>query len=97
MQRTEPQSIGDVLRMTIQECNMTAKLDEQRAIALWPAIVGEHMASLCGRPSVNAGFMTISVPAAPLRQELTMSRSSLIRIINEKLGRTVISEIRFSG
>lgn len=95
MRRNDAQSIGDVLRLTIQECNMTARLDEQRAIGLWRPIVGDHVASRCGRPTVKLGVMSISVPAAPLRQELAMNRSSIIRIINGKLGKQVISEIRF--
>lgn len=97
MRRNEAQSIGDVLRITVQECNMTARLDEQRAIALWKPIVGDHIASCCGKPLVKLGVMTIPVPAPALRHELTMSRSSIIRIINDKLGKTVISEIRFIG
>lgn len=97
MKRTEPQSIGDVLRLTIQECNMTDKLNEQRAIALWPLIIGEHLASRCGRPTVRDKVMYVPVNTAPLRQELTMNRSSLIRIINDKIGRQVLTEIRFIG
>lgn len=49
MRRNEVQSIGDVLRLTIQECNMTARLDEQKAIGLWKPVVGDHIARLCGR------------------------------------------------
>lgn len=97
MRRNEAQSIGDVLRLTIQECNMTARLDEQRAISLWRPIVGDHIASSCGRPTVKLGVMSIPVPGAALRHELTMNRSSIIKIINNKLGKTVISEIRFTG
>lgn len=95
MKRIEPQSIGDVLRLTIQESEMAGKLDERRAIELWAPLVGDYMARQCGRPTVRNGVMTVSVPGAPLRNELTMSRSILIRLINEKLGKQVIKEIRF--
>lgn len=95
MKRTEAMSIGDVLRLTVQECNMTQRLDEQKAIAMWSRVVGDMLASQCRRPVVKAGVMTVSVPAAPLRHELTMNRSALLRHINDALGRDVISEIRF--
>lgn len=97
MQRLEPQSVGDVLRLTIQEANMQTKLAECQAAELWAPLVGEHIAGRCGRPKVTAGIMTVSVPAAPLRQELTMTRSSMIRLINERLGSEVIKDIRFVG
>ncbi len=97
MQKIYAQSVGDVLRQTIQECNLAAKLDEQKAIQLWIELMGEGMASLCGRPFVRAGVMHISVRAAALRQELTMNRTSMINLINEHLGKSVIKEIRFIG
>lgn len=95
MQKIYEQTIGDVLRQTLQECNMTARLDEQRAIGMWRSVVGDDLADRCGRPWVVNGHMTIRVPAASLRQELNMCRSQLVKHINEALGKTVIHEIRF--
>lgn len=97
MKRNETQTIGDVLRLTIQECDMAARLDERKAAGLWTPIVGEALAARCGRPAVKNGVMSISVSAPALRHELTMNRSSLIRLINGKLGKNVISEIRFTS
>lgn len=88
-------SIGEVLRQTIQDCNMEDRLAEMRAIDWWRPIVGEHLADRCGKPTVREGVMRIEVPSAALRHELNMSRSSLIRLINAKLKRAVIKEIKF--
>ena len=95
MKRQDPELIGDVLRQTLQQQGMSGRLYETRAVALWPAVVGEEIAALCGRPYVNDGVMTVHVRMASLRQELNMSRSSLRRIINETLGRETIREIYF--
>lgn len=95
MKRNDIQTIGDVLRLTVQQCDMTAKLDECRAAELWRPIVGDGLACRCGRPTVRGGVMTVPVPAAALRNELTMSRSIIRRLINEKLGKDVLKEIRF--
>ncbi len=92
MKRQNEESLGDVLRRTIEENGMTARLDETRAASLWPAI-----AAASSRPMVKDGMMTVRVVSAPLRQELTMNRSHLIEIINRTLGRNVISDIRFIG
>ncbi|MDE7115568.1 MAG: DUF721 domain-containing protein, partial [Muribaculaceae bacterium] len=51
----------------------------------------------CGPRGVKLGVMTISFSSPPLRHELTMHRSSIIKCINGKLGKNVISEIRFVG
>lgn len=95
MKRIDPEQIGDVLRQTLAEEGLADRLMEVRAAALWPAIVGEALASQCGKPFVNRGLMTVRIPSAALRQELTMSRSSLIANINENLKKEIIKEIRF--
>lgn len=87
--------MGDVLRQTLQEQGMTGRLYETRAVALWPAVVGEDLAAQCGRPYVSDGVMTVHVRNASLRQELNMSRSTLRRLINEALRRDTIREIYF--
>ena len=75
---------------------MTSKLDERKAIDAWCNLLGP-MARKCGRPTVKNGIMTVYTYSAPLRQELNMSRTRLIGHINEMLGKTVITDIRFIG
>ncbi|MDE6296657.1 MAG: DUF721 domain-containing protein [Muribaculaceae bacterium] len=95
MKRTEPESIGDVLRLTIQENNMAGRLDEVRAIELWPHVIGEQMASRMSRPRVSCGVMVVYVDSAVLRQELNMHRTQLMEMLNNRLGKDVITQIRF--
>jgi len=95
MKRLEPESVGDVLRQALQQQGMTDRLYEAKAVAAWPEVVGENIAACCGRPYVNKGLMTVYVRSASLRQELTMSRSILIRLLNEAAAHEAIKEIRF--
>lgn len=94
MERKNIESIGDVLRMAIEESRMTGRLDECRACDTFAAIVGPDLASQCARPQIRKGVMTVKVQRAPLRQELAMHRSSLMRAINTTLGKTVVTELR---
>lgn len=75
---------------------MTAKLDERKAVDAWPLVVGP-LAQRCGRPTVRNGVMSIAVPSAAMRQELHMSRSSLLKYINNHVGKPVITDIRFTS
>lgn len=97
MKRTEPQSLADVMRLTLEENRMQNKLMEQSALTVWPEIVGAHIASMCANPRVANGIITIHVANTALRHELSMSRSSLTRLINSRLGKEVISDIRFTS
>lgn len=95
MKRQDAEQIGDVLRRALETQGLTSKLDETKAVAIWPKIIGQHIAELCSRPWVDKGRMTIYVKNASLKHELNMNRSSLVKLINESLGKEVISEIFF--
>lgn len=95
MRRQEPESIGDVLRSALDSACMTARLDQSQACAVWPTVVGPDIASRCGRPQMKGDIMTVGVRSASLRQDLHLSRSSLIKCINRTVGRDVVSDIRF--
>lgn len=95
MRRQDPECIGDVLRSVIDDSCMAARLDESKARSLWARIVGPDIASQCGSPTMRGGLMTIGVKSAALRQELQMSRSSIVRLINSSLGKQVVADIRF--
>ena len=97
MKRTEAQSIGDLLRVAIEENQSAFRFDEINAIRAWPAVIGEAIASRTMRPFIRAGVMTVRVPSAPLRQELNMMRSMIARAINAETGKDTVKELRFVG
>lgn len=95
MERNKPLSVGEVIRFTLEESRMSSKLREFEAIEAWPGIVGKDLARQTGLPYVNNGVMTVRVTNAALRNELTMSRASLIRLLNEAAGPDTITDLRF--
>lgn len=97
MERTEAQSLGELLRQAIEENQSAFRYDEISAINAWPRVVGAAIAAKTMRPFVKNGVMTIRVPAAPLRHELNMMRSRIASAINAELEKEVIKELRFTG
>lgn len=97
MQRHTPQSIGDVLRNLLEETSLQNRMDELKAADLWKSIAGESLAALTSKPFIKNGIMSIGVPNASLRNELHMNRSRLREIINKKIGKEIISEIKFTS
>jgi len=97
MKRIEPEAIGDVLRLTIQEANMASRLDECRAADLWSEIMGKGIASRTSRPRVSCGVMVVDTASASLRHELHMNRSRIMALINDRIGKETVREIRFTG
>lgn len=95
MKRYDPESLGDVLRDTLQEAGLTERLLETQAAAVWPRVAGSYLAEQTGKPYVRAGVMQIRVPGASLRHDLNMNRTTLRNLINREVGKEIISELRF--
>lgn len=95
MQRKDYQTLGDVLRQAVSDSGMEEKLREVRAASLWDSVVGPAIARQCGKPWVAHGILNVAVRNASLRQELSMTRSSLVKALNSSFKSPVISDIRF--
>ena len=88
-------TVGDVLRECLEKSSMQGRLDEVRACETFQSVVGSHIASMCGRPYIRNGVMTVGTPNASLRSELNMSRGRIVKGINEMMGKDVVKEIKF--
>ena len=95
MKRTEAKNIGQIINDLLKKENLDVALDEHRACALWPQIVGDGINRYTIKRYVNSGIMTVHLSSASLKSELSLNRASIIARINEALGREIIREIIF--
>jgi predicted nucleic acid-binding Zn ribbon protein len=95
MKRTEAKNIGQIIEDLLKKEKLDVELDEHRASALWPQIVGDGINRYTIKRYVKDGVMTVHLSSASLANELMLGRSALIARINEALGREVIREIIF--
>ena len=95
MKRTEAKNIGQIINELLQQEHLDVALDEHRASALWPQIVGDGINRYTIKRYVNNGVMTVHLSSASLANELLLNRATIIQRINEALGRDIIHEIIF--
>ena len=95
MKRTEAKNIGQIINDLLRQEKLDVALDEHRASALWPQIVGDGINRYTIRRYVKDGVMTVHLSSASLANELMLNRASIIKHINEALGREIIHEIIF--
>ena len=95
MKRTEAKNIGQIIDDLLKQENLDVALDEHRASALWPQIVGDGINRYTVRRYVKDGVMTVHLSSASLANELMLNRATIIQRINQALGRDIIWEIVF--
>ncbi len=95
MKRTEAKNIGQIINDLLRKENLDVALDEHRACALWPQIVGDGINRYTIKRFVKDGVMTVHLSSASLANELMLNRDRIIKLINEAIGRDIIREIIF--
>ena len=95
MKRTEAKNIGQIINDLLKKENLDVALDEHRASALWPQIMGDGINRYTIKRYVKDGIMTVHLSSAALKSELMLNRDTIIKRINEALGRDIIREIIF--
>lgn len=89
-------SIGDAIRGAVEKLGLTAKFQEQRALSLWPQIVGEQIAEVTKAYRIHHGELLVSIKHATWRYHLMFERENFRKKINDTLGTEVVRLIRFT-
>ncbi len=93
MKRTEPKILADIINESLQRDGLDTAMAEQRALYMWPEIVGSGVNRYTTRRYVDHGIMHVYLSSAVLKNELSFHRSSLVEQLNRAAGADVISQI----
>lgn len=92
----KPVPVGEALRQVVASLGLLQKWQEQRALSLWPQVVGERIASVTRAEEVRWGELCVSVVHDVWRQQLSFQRETLRQRLNEAVGSDVVRIIRFT-
>lgn len=92
--KSNERSLKEALEGLVEDYGLRARLDEQAIRAGWPEVAGAMIARHTQGIDLRRGKLTVKVDSAPLRQELTFMRTTLIELLNRRLEREVVTEIR---
>ncbi len=95
MRRNKAQNIGDLLRQFLREEGLETPLNERRIVDAWPEVMGEGIARYTGEVYVKNCVLYVQLKSPALRANLSMTRESLVRKLNECVGAQVIQNIVF--
>ena len=95
MKRTEAKSIAEIIGDFMQQEDIEDAVLEQKALRLWHQVVGPGVNRLTTERYVENGVITVKINSAALRNDLMLTRTSLINQLNQLVGKPVIREIVF--
>jgi len=92
---SETNKLDSVLGKMIDEYNLGAKFARAQVISEWEEIVGKTIAGKTEKIYFIKGKLFVEVSSAPLRHQLSLSKSKIMEIIENKYGKGTVADIVF--
>ena len=95
MKRSNALPIGDMIRRFLREEGLESPLNEYRLIQAWETVLGKAIAKYTGKLYIKNQTLHVHITSPALRQNLQMSKQTIIHRLNEAVGAQVIIIIVF--
>lgn len=95
MRRTNSEPVSQVLMRFLRENGLETPLNQHRLLEAWPEVMGEGITRYTGNLYIRNQTLHVKILSAVLRQQLMMSRTALVRRLNEHINAQVITDIMF--
>lgn len=95
MERRKTEELTGVLQRCLRDSGLETPLNQYRLVQAWPEVAGELAASSTSDIYIRNQTLFVRVQSPVLRQELLMQQRALVKALNDKVGASVIVEVRF--
>jgi predicted nucleic acid-binding Zn ribbon protein len=93
--RKNEQSLGEVITKLLDNYKLTNKLNEFSLIQSWEKIVGKMIAGRTKNIYIKEQKLFAEIESSVIRNELHLSKTNLIKQLNQEVGKEVITDIIF--
>lgn len=95
MERRKTTHISEIIQEILNKSNLKGRLDETTISQKWEEVVGRPIAQYTKNVYVSKGILYVNVTSSVVRNELMMSRTTLIEQLNAITGNKTITDIIF--
>ncbi len=88
-------TLKEVIEQLLRAYQWDERLDEARLKDSWEKIVGGIVGKHTTGMAIKKKILYVSLDSSALRNELMMSRSKIVKMLNEEAGKQVIEDIVF--
>lgn len=93
--KTKAISLKDAIDSFLESFNLQTKYSETHLIVSWEKLMGKTIASRTEKIYIRDNKLFLKISSSPLRQELLMAKSKLIKLINQELGNHPVEDVIF--
>lgn len=86
-------TLKEVIDLLVKQYGLKEKLFKLEIEKIWDEIVGPNLSKHTTKISLVGTKLTVVLNSSALRHELSFSKTKLIKVLNEKIGKELITEI----
>lgn len=90
-----PESVGTIIQGLIDNLGLKKRLDQERVVQQWSAIVGKTVARRTKAMRIENGRLYVNVDRPTWRNELILRKKDIIDKINSTMKNQVVKDIIF--
>lgn len=87
--------IGSLINQFLRQQGLEAPLQEYRLLAAWGEVAGLEVERVTRKLFVRNQTLVVELSSPVIRSEMMMRRRDLVRMLNDKAGAQVITDIMF--
>lgn len=92
LRKPEPTVLSDAIQNWLKTNHLEEKFTLTEIREAWPELVGTVISRHTRSVRIENKILKIQVDNAPLRQQLNLSKSRLIKLVNDKAGKQLVVE-----
>lgn len=96
MFKREVKQVDDLVLQFLRQTGLETPLLQRRIINAWEEVAGELVARYTVEKRIYNQILMVKISNPALRADLSMMRSQLVKSLNNKVGATVIYDIKFN-
>lgn len=93
--RADTQPIGESIKALLKAYRLQGKLNEVNLVQRWQEIMGKPIAIKTQELYFKDQKLFVRLTSAPLKHELSMSKSKVVDLLNKAMGEEVVKEVIF--
>ncbi len=86
-------TIGDVLKQFIEKNKLQPGMDKIDVQEAWKSLMGNGVNTYTKEVVLKGSTLYVSLTSAVLRQELSYGKEKIIKMINEEIGKEVVTDV----
>lgn len=93
--RSETQTLKECIDAMINQYRLRGKFNQVNLVASWERIMGKTVASRTNKIFFKEKTLFVQISSAPLKHQLSMSKSRIVELVNKEFEDNLIDEVVF--